>query len=211
MNSTLQKGLEELSISIKKDESEKMEKYLEDILFYNPTLKLVGERCEEEIVIRNFLDTLSMYNIFKENVKKDENVLDLGSGAGFPGLLLSILFNSTNFTLVERMKRRAGFLKSEVALLSLKNVKVIEKDTSEIKGSYSLLLSRAFHSVLDTLDSSFHLGSRYLMYKGKKENIDREAEECEPFFSFEKKVIPLSVPFLNEERNVLLLDNVKKK
>ena len=105
------KGLKAYSVVEAEDKAMILQKYLDEILLFNPVLKLVGEKDREEIIYRHILDSASSYPVFSSLTKKGDKIADLGSGAGLPGVVLAILFPDRNFTLIDRMTRRIGFLR----------------------------------------------------------------------------------------------------
>lgn len=188
-----------------------LEHYVDEIMLFNPKLKLVGSTSRDDIVIRHILDSASAYSIFKTMTEDGDTIADLGSGAGLPGIVLSVLLPERKFFLIERMQRRVGFLRSVSALLGLDNVKVIDRDMSELDTKFSLLTSRAFHPVYDIAAGVVKLSSAAVFYKGVRKNIEKEVETMrEHGYSADVRIESLSVPHLDEERNALILTSWRR-
>ena len=142
-------------------------------------------------------------------------VADIGSGAGLPGIPLAIFMPEWEFTLVERMGRRSGFLQNCIALLGLGNVKVLEADLDELvrkgssKNSFDIIVFRAFKNIdkelIKTFSSILSPCGFIGAYKGRRETIDKEINEIGELCKVSP--IPLAVPFLNEERHLLVIQN----
>lgn len=207
-----------LSLNVEDAETKarQLERYTDEIMLFNPTLKLVGSTDRDDIITRHILDSASAYKVFLDMTKEGETIADLGSGAGLPGIVLSVLLPDRRFYLIERMHRRVGFLRSQCALLKLANVTVIDKDIKDIDEKFTLLTCRAFHPVSDTALMCVKLSDSAVFYKGLRKNIEKETDALkEAGFSYEEKIVPLDVPYLEEERNALILtswrlDNEKR-
>lgn len=200
-----------------------LERYIKEIELFNSAYGLVGAGSTEELIIRHILDSLAPLGLISwllaEKVA-DNNVpqiADAGSGAGLPGIPLAIALPDCNFTLIERMGRRAGFLCSTKAVLSaysshgLSNITVEEKELEKItEGRFNLVTFRAFKplepKLLKTLRKTLKPGGVIAAYKGKRKKIEQEMSELKiPALSCKWEAIPYSVPFLDEERHLLIV------
>ena len=118
-------GLNAYGVDKAEDKAIILEKYLNEIMLFNPTLKLVGEKERNEIIYRHILDSASAYSLFSTITNSSSTIADLGTGAGLPGVVLAILFPDRNFVLIDRMTRRIGFLRAVKAKLNLVNVEIV--------------------------------------------------------------------------------------
>ncbi|MCL2720284.1 MAG: 16S rRNA (guanine(527)-N(7))-methyltransferase RsmG [Treponema sp.] len=133
-------------------------------------------------------------------------IADAGSGAGLPGIPLAITLPDCDFTLIERMGRRAGFLLNTKAVLNLSNVIIEEKELEKIEANqFDIVTFRAFKPIepklLKTLFKICKPNGIIAAYKGKKEKINAEMTGLD----IEWQTIPYKVPFLDEERNLLII------
>jgi 16S rRNA (guanine527-N7)-methyltransferase len=186
----------------------KLEKYLAEILLFNPTHGLVSGNDKQEIIIRHILDSLAPWqHIAREAASLTPpdsdgiTIADIGTGAGFPGIPLAIVMDNCRFLLIEKMGRRVSFLQNVKAVLRLENIAIIESEVekaakngvrtdmtvcrgfSEINdkliGTFSgLLQSGGVVGATDRTDKTAATGTM-IFYKGKREKIDREIESCE--------------------------------
>jgi len=136
---------------------------------------------------------------------KKPAVADVGSGAGLPGIPLAVCLNGAEFTLIERMARRAGFLRDVQALLGLENVRIEEAEMEKLKpGQFDLVVFRAFRPletpILKGLLRLLTPGGVLAAYKGRRKSIEEEMTAIKNY-----EVIPLEVPFLEEERHLVLI------
>jgi 16S rRNA (guanine527-N7)-methyltransferase len=195
-------------------------KYIEEIERFNPAYGLVKVRDRRELIVRHILDSLSplaaLPQIFNPTSAGGTvagiRIADAGSGAGLPGLPLAIVLPGAHITLIERMGRRAGFLRNCLAVLRLPNAAVEE---AEIEKSapcrFDLVVSRAFRPLeVPVLRGLFRLllpGGIIAAYKGRRQTVEEElnAAAAVPPLPFSHEIIPLQVPFLDEERHLALI------
>lgn len=181
--------------------------YLGEIMLFNPTYKLVAQEDEDEIIIRHFIDSAAAMPYMASLGPK--TIADLGSGAGFPGVVLAILMPDTEFALVERMSRRVSFLRNVIARLALDNVEIVNCDAKRVAKTFDVVTARAYHPVYDCFDEMKRLVSgrgRIVLYKGPVKNADSEAAVLERSGRIDgHEIIPLHVPFLDEARSLLVL------
>lgn len=130
--------------------------YLENLKLWNNKINLTSIRDDREIIMKHFLDSVSVLNYFV--VKEDDLVVDVGSGAGFPGIPIKILIPNLNLTLVESISKKASFLKFLKTRLKLKDTKIINLRAEEIiklnqhQQNYDLVLTRYIASIEDSID-----------------------------------------------------------
>jgi len=133
---------------------------------------------------------------------------DAGSGAGLPGIPLAVTMPHCGFSLIERMGRRAGFLHNTKAALSLSNINVEESEIEKAAGGrFDLVTFRAFKPLEPKIFKSlFKLCAPQgiiAAYKGKMEKIEAEMATLADNTKWE--AIPYNVPFLEEERHILVI------
>lgn len=183
---------------------ERMKIYMSEIMLFNPTYRLVAQSDEDEILIRHFLDSASAVPYLKKQGKK--SLIDLGTGAGFPGIILAILMPEMKITLSERMSRRISFLKNVILRLKLENVTLLEKDAKDVEGRYDIVTSRAFHPLYDCMDYVLPLvseGGIIAFYKGPEKNVRAELDGMD--LTLSPEYVRLNVPYLDEMRTLLVL------
>lgn len=141
--------------------------YREQLFKWNRIHNLTGVKDEEEL---NYFVHDALYPL--SFLPPLETAMDIGTGAGFPGLVLAMAMPQTHFTLVEPLKKRAGFLQFIVATLGLKNVKVASCRVEELPPQrYDLITSRAVTDTQMLLELSRPFagdGTLLLFYKGEK-------------------------------------------
>jgi 16S rRNA (guanine527-N7)-methyltransferase len=152
-------------------------RHLELIVDANQYLNLTRITSPREAAIKHVLDSVLPWRLFA-GVK---HVLDAGTGAGFPGIPLSLTLPDTRFTLAESIQKKARFVESAVAALEQPNVKVTPRRAEEVTREcrVDVITARALAPVsrtLELLGPAFRNGARGLLYKGP--DVDQEIAEA---------------------------------
>jgi len=177
--------------------------YIEEIERFNPAYGLVKAADRDELIVKHILDSLAPLSFLEDS----SFLADVGSGAGFPGIPLAVCLPDVQVTLIERMGRRASFLQNVLALLGLSNCAVEETEMEKaVPGRFDTVTFRAFHPLTpELLKQLFRLlvpGGRLTAYKGRRNKTEAELSAA-GLGDFQ--LIPLTVPFLDEERNLALI------
>ncbi|MEO0288985.1 MAG: 16S rRNA (guanine(527)-N(7))-methyltransferase RsmG [candidate division WOR-3 bacterium] len=136
----LEKLLKELKIE---KNFQEMAIFLDLLLKWNESVNLISKNDLDIIIERHFKDSLLAFNFVREPEYK--NIVDVGSGNGFPAIPLAIVFKEKNFTLVEIKEKKSYFLKEVKQTIGLKNVTIKNDDVNRLNFSdFDLVLSRAF-------------------------------------------------------------------
>ena len=149
--------------------------YIQEILKYNSVHNLVKRSSREQIYKEDILDIF----LFLDHFKEAKNILDIGTGAGIPGIVLAIHLPETQITLAEKNQKKAHFLEKIIKKLNIPNASVfnesINKQT-QLK-SFSHITARALSEIEKIINISSHLlekDGEYLLFKGKKEVVEKE-------------------------------------
>ena len=204
-------GLKSFGVEKAEDKAIVLSSYLDLVMSFNPSLKLVGEKERDEIARRHILDSASAYPVFLENTEAGDQIGDLGSGAGFPGIVLAILFPDRNFVLIDRMTRRIGFLRIVKAKLNLENVEILDKDIKDVKRNFSVISCRAFRPLSEIGEEVVALTSSAILYKAVEDNIEKELETLRSQgFVFNASILPVSIPGEKARRNIVVMKEWRK-
>ncbi|MDR0641360.1 MAG: 16S rRNA (guanine(527)-N(7))-methyltransferase RsmG, partial [Treponema sp.] len=227
MGLSLEEGLRRLAeepdvaalVNPRLDEIESLlTRYINEIELFNPAYGLVAVKSREELVSRHILDSLAPLGIIaglleetgrtlEAGGSRTPQIADLGSGAGLPGIPLAIALPGARFTLIERMGRRAGFLRNSIAVLALDNVEVEETEMERAgPGRFDLACFRAFRPLeAPLLKAMFRLlapGGVLAAYKGRRKAVEAEINAA---WAGPWDCRPCPVPGLDEERHLLTL------
>ena len=191
--------------------TDRLVRLYDEIELFNPKYGLVNADGDE-LVARHILDCLAPVPIFRRIIgERKAEMADLGSGSGLPGLVLASVFDDWDISLVERMGRRAGFLRNTVAMMGLNHsVKVIQKDLSEVQNTFQVITFRAFRQfkdIISDLDRILVPGGLIFAYKSTEENIREDLDVIGAYRGcrFESSVVDYEVPGLDAQRRMLLI------
>ncbi len=158
------------------------ESYRKAILFWNNKMNLVSVRSARDLEVRHFVDSLT---VAPHLPRKDATVLDIGAGAGFPGIPLKICLNSLRLYLLEPQRKKVSFLRHIVRELGLRDVTVIHRRVEELidEGScrafFDAVISRALWKLPNLLPAGLHFlvpGGVLIAMKGG--GIDEELRDA---------------------------------
>jgi 16S rRNA (guanine527-N7)-methyltransferase len=203
-------GAKTFGIDVDERAMEAFELYLKELLKWNRKINLTAIRSEKGIVLKHYLDSLSVYPYLPER----SFVLDIGSGAGFPGVPLKIIQPALEVTLIDSTRKKVDFQRHIIRILALKGTEAIHgrvQDSGilrDLGGRFDIVLSRAF-SDLQTL---LVLGFPFLKAGGTvismKSEVDpdemRRLAETEGIRYRLEKTISLILPFSSFKRTILL-------
>ena len=203
MRDLFTKGLNLIGIKYNETQLEKLLAFYEELSIWNKKagfLKAEGE----SLVIKHFFDSLAGAPLLsKMNFK---TIADIGTGAGFPGIPLSIFFPDKLFTLVERSGKKTAFLNNCKVLFSLDNIIIEESELENVKNCFDAVTFRAFRNFVEYYKEIFRIinqGGFIFSYKGRREEIETEMLDAGiKIFRAEK----IAVPFMDEERHIVIVE-----
>jgi 16S rRNA (guanine527-N7)-methyltransferase len=138
----LSEGLRRLGIDCPPARLQALERYRLELERWNRRYGFV-KASGRDLVVRHFLDALAGLPLIARQPAR-RTVLDVGSGAGFPGLPLAVFLEDSQVALLERSRRKAAFLSNVVALLGLANVRVLERELRGLEERFELITFRAW-------------------------------------------------------------------
>lgn len=196
--SRLRAGVEKLSLSLPDGAMEKLLAYLALLVKWNGAYNLTAIRDPEQMVIKHLLDSLSIVPYVQGG-----SLIDVGTGAGLPGLVLAIVKPELDVTLLDSNGKKVRFLRQVIADLKIGNASAVQTRVEEFDRQFDLVSSRAFATLADMVNGSRQLlaeKGEFLAMKGV--NPTEEIAALPEGFSV-RDVVPLTVPFLDEERHLV--------
>ena len=174
------KLLEEFGLN--KEQISKFQRYLELLLEWNEKFNLTAITDKDEIEEKHFIDSIELVKYFDV---KNKTLLDVGSGAGFPGIPLAIVEPTLSITLLESNGKRVIFLREVVKELDLKNVEILQGRSEELgtREKYDIVTARAVKELNVLLEISFYLvkvGGHFIAYKSS--GVDEEISNAKHAF-----------------------------
>jgi len=155
--------------------------FIKEILKFNKAHNIVGRFSEEEIVSSDILDCETML----EHINSSQKVLDIGSGAGLPGLIIAINQPKTQITMSEKNKKKAYFIRKMIHTLQLKNATILDKATTPnliTENKFDVITARALATAPTIIKMSHHLlneGGKFVLMKGALEKINEEVAQLD--------------------------------
>ena len=202
MNSLIVEGLNELGYENDFLLIEKLEIYLATLKKWNRVYNLTAINEDSEIITKHFLDSLSV-NGFIQN---SQRILDVGTGAGFPGLILALFNPDKSFVLVDGVSKKISFLQEMIGKLNLKNVMAVHIKVEEYKVTeqFDIIISRAFAEIKKMIKLTKHLikvNGKFIAMKGP--DVMNELDDLNlPFVNYD-----VMVPFLQGTRKIIEIKN----
>lgn len=213
----LKRGLQLLHLEFNDRQKEELEIYLKLLIDFNRRINLTSIDEPREIVVKHFLDSLVAF----KHIPPHSSVIDIGTGGGFPGIPLKILQPSLQMVLIDSVKKKIDFLNLVIQKLGLKNIEAYHVRAEELghddrfREQFDICLSRAVSSLSVLLEYQLPLlkeGGLSIIYKAR--GVEQEVKEAEEALNIlggrVLEIEPQDVPFLQAERNLILIKKIRK-
>jgi len=204
MSDAIAQGAASMGIALPDGAAQRMERHLALVEKWNRVHNLTAVREASQMVVVHVLDSLTLL----PHLGAAKRVVDVGTGAGFPGIPLAIARPDVSFTLLDSSHKKCSFLEQARAELGLANVEVACERVEQFRPAvrFDTVVSRAFAELSDFVTQSQHLaapGARFLAMKGVYpfEEIARM-----PSSHRVAQVVELAVPTLDAKRHLVLLE-----
>ena len=214
-----EKDLEAFQIKLTDEQIKQFIRYYELLIEWNEFMNLTAITEYDEVMKKHFVDSLSLIKAF--DVSKESTVIDVGTGAGFPGLALKIAYPNLNVTLLDSLNKRINFLNEVILQLGLKGIETVHGRAEDfakpgkLREKFDLCVSRAVAN-LSTLSEYclpyVKVGGKFIAYKSEKMeeeiNLANKAinilggkiDKCEEFYLPESDIY----------RNLIVIDKKKE-
>ena len=189
----------ELGIELSLEQERKLEEFYELLISWNEKINLTRIVEKEDVYLKHFYDSLTLSKIIDLN--KIETLCDVGTGAGFPGIVLKIVYPHLNITLIDSLQKRVNYLNEVVKELKLENIKAIHVRAEDHKKQYDLVTARAVAKLDKLLDYTGHLVKSSGLFIPMKANINDEIKEAE------KKLKKLKMNVVEVDEFLLPIEN----
>jgi 16S rRNA (guanine527-N7)-methyltransferase len=194
--------------NVSRETIEKLNKYKDFLLNSNKLLNLIGKTTENQIFTRHFVDSAQIYDLIEDK----SEIIDLGSGAGFPGVVLKILMDNNkidgNIILIDKSPKKCKFLQNLSEKLGL-TLRVVNLKIENFKfNKISTIVSRAFKKTVDTIDILLKNNDKIrniILIKGK--TYQQEIEEAKKKYTFDVEKFR---SITSDESYILKINNIKR-
>jgi 16S rRNA (guanine527-N7)-methyltransferase len=209
LSQVLAEGIADMQLEVSAEQQGRLMDYLALMFKWNSVYNLTSLRDPMQMVTHHLLDSLAAVPAFAGA----NNVLDVGSGGGLPGIVLAIVRPDMKVSMIDTVHKKTAFLTQVKAELGLANVTVytMRVEQLQVSDKFDVITSRAFADLSDFVNWSSHLladGGRFIALKGV---APQEEQQRLPAEWQVAKVEPLQVPRLGAERHLVHIEKVRER
>ncbi len=209
------KALKCLNINITEKQLMDLDTYYKMLIEYNTHVNLTRITEEKEVYLKHFYDSLTLVKVINLN---NQTLLDIGTGAGFPGLVLKIMFSNLKVTLLDSLNKRITFLNAVIEKLNLKDVTIVhgraEEYAKDNKEKFDIVTSRAVANLntLSELSIPFvKIGGCFIAMKADaKEEIKNAQIAIKTLGGVIKENVVFELPYENAARSLIKIEKKYK-
>ena len=208
--------ISKINININKEQINKFYNYMNLLLEWNKKINLTAITNEDDIILKHFIDSLTIFNYIED----EKDIVDIGTGAGFPSVPLAIMKSCNKFTLVDSLNKRITFLNEIKKELDLKNIIPIHSRAEEFsqnklyRENYDIAVSRAvarLNILVEYLLPAVKVGGKIICMKGTQ--IEEELKEAQNAIKelggTIKSQDTFTLPKTDMERNIIVITKIK--
>lgn len=222
----LRKSAIQLGIELSDEQINKFQKYYEMLIETNKVMNLTAITGKEEVILKHFVDSISIVKVLPDMIKYIDSddisikILDLGTGAGFPGIPLKIVLPAIDIVLMDSLNKRINFLNSVIDELKLSGINAIHGRAEEMaknkkyREKFDLCVSRAVAN-LSTLSEYclpfVKINGKFISYKASEieEEVDNAGNALKILGGNLTTVKKIILPESDIERSFVIIDKVK--
>ncbi len=202
-------AVEQLKIDLTEEKLEQLNKFYNLLIEWNKKINLTRIEKEDEVYLKHFYDSLTIAKIV--NLSEKKTLCDIGTGAGFPGIVLKIVYPNLKITLIDSLQKRVNYLNEIIKDLGLDNIEAIHVRGEDYKGQYDVVTSRAVANIEKLLGYTMHLVSPTGIFVAMKGDIEKELtpdvkKKIEKKYKIEK-IEKFLLPKENSNRSLIVIKN----
>ena len=206
--------LEKSNIKLEDSKIDILLEYLRLLTEKNKVMNLTAIREEKEILEKHFIDSLLLSELF---LHTDKKIIDIGTGAGFPGLVLAVVFPEKDFLLVDSVRKKVTFIDETAEILGLTNVKTSYERAEDLiknsRSSFDVGLCRGVANlriILEYMIPFLKTGGRFLPQKLNENEISESGNALKVLNSKILKIHKFRLPESDDERIVIEIQKLKE-
>ena len=202
--------LKKLGITLSAYQLDELEKFYKLLVEWNQKINLTRIIEKEDVYLKHFYDSLTIVKVIDLN--KVETLCDVGTGAGFPGIVLKIFYPHLKISLVDSLQKRVNYLNEIIKDLDLKDIKAIHVRGEDYKEKFDVVTSRAVANIEKLTTYTMHLLNKNGVLIALKGNIDEElTNEVKNKLSKKYKIVKIEkflLPIENSNRSIVVMKNM---
>lgn len=201
--------LEKIGIKPTEKQLKQLEKFYELLIEWNQKINLTRITSKEEVYLKHFYDSLTLNRVV--DLKNTNNLCDIGTGAGFPGIVLKIIFPNIKITLIDSLQKRVNYLNIVIKELGLEKIEAIHTRGEDFKGNFDVVTSRAVANIEKLVNYTMHLVAKDGIFIAMKGDIANElTPEVEQKLNKKYKIIKIEkflLPLEESKRSLVVMKN----
>ena len=212
---TFYEELQKINITLTNEQKENLEKFANLLIEYNKHTNITAIKDKEGIYLKHFYDSLTLIKI--TDLNEPLTLLDVGSGGGFPGIVLRIVFPNLDITLLDSNNKKSEFQKFIIENLELKGIKVVcDRAENYYKAGekYDIVVARAVSSlnILSELTIPFvKLKGEFIAMKADAQNeIEMSKNGIKTLGGKIKDIVKFNLPIENSQRTLIKVEKVSE-
>lgn len=217
LETMLSEGAAAFSVGIGTEQTARLMKYKELLLEWNTKINLTAIEEDRDIIIKHFIDSLSILPYLRN---AGEKLVDVGTGGGFPGIPVKIVYESTKVLLLDSLDKRINFLKTVIGGLGLEGIDTMHARAEEAganpvyRESFDVSVARAVANLPVLLEYCLPLvktGGIFIAMKGSStEELEASKKALELLGGGIEEVRELTLPFSDIKRNIIIVRKLRQ-
>ena len=198
-----------INIDITEEQLKLLDQFYHLMIEWNELINLTRIVEEKEVYLKHFYDSLTLNRVVDLN--KTKTLCDVGTGAGFPGIVLKIVFPNLKVTLIDSLQKRVNYLNEVIRILDLKEIEAVHSRGEDYKGEFEVVTSRAVANIQTLVNYTMHLVSKDGVFIAMKGNIEEElTEEVKNKLKQKYNIIKIeefTLPIEESKRSFIMMKN----
>lgn len=201
--------LEKIGIYPSEIQLKQLDLFYKLLIEWNTKMNLTRIIEEKDVYLKHFYDSLTIAKAI--DLTKEKTLCDVGTGAGFPGIVLKIFYPNLKITLIDSLQKRVNYLNIIIKELELKDIEAIHFRGEDYKGKFDVVTSRAVANIEKLVNYTMHLLSENGIFIAMKGNVEEELNDqvikkLSKRYKIEN-IIKFKLPLENSDRSLVIMKN----